>query len=1007
MIPFPKLLLTAAVSWCCVGSLLDAQSAPALESLSSTPPIATSASRDEAAPHVADYVLSTLSIDAGLPHPSVTAALQTHDGYLWVGTQGGLARFDGVRFAVFQPSNTSGPTSSAVRCLAEDAKGNLWIGTEHGVFRRQAGHFDAMGLADVSISALAVDHAGRVWIGTIGQGVQVWDGRLRRVDPENGSPTQAVRCLYVDARDRVWIGCQSAGLFYADHDDTIQQLPDARGVLEATEVDSICEQPRGVLWVGSHRRGLFRLTGNELVSVIPGERWADSSVTCLAPARDGGLWIVAGSVHKISVGERIQLDPTVPKVEPDIFALCEDHEGNLWLCGKNDGLIRARPLSYRMISAKNGLNGSAVKSVAEDLAGNWWLTVQHGGVNRVGRDGSVTVFNERQGFPSAESGMICAARDGSVWFSANSLYRWKDGVCQSYPELHPIHGLFEDRDGVIWLGTGAGVLRFEHDRFESVQAGPDRPILYASSFAEDAKGAMYIGSWNLGLFKVQGSHVQVFNHANGLPTDSVRAVHVDHEGRVWVGMKTRGLAVFENGHWLNPGTIAEAVGGHVFAIAEDDANQLWLGTSLGIMWAPKPELLAVARGEKAAPKFRVAGANNEFDVAPAWPGGQPNAAVTSDHRLLFATARGLVVMDPEHLTTNQAPPLVHVERVLLDQHEVAAIDGLVAPAGTRGVTIEYTALSFAQPSRVFFKYRLEGYDQDWIDAGTQRVITYRSLRADHYVFRVKACNNDGVWNETGATFAFSIEPFLWQRWWFLAGVIAVSTFLIVAAVRYVSFRRLRLKLRELERQTAVQRERARIARDIHDDVGNRLTELSLLSGLALRDHHEVERTEGYVRQISSAVRQVTDSLDEIIWAVSPRNDKLPSVIHYIAEFAVEFLQNADVQCSLDLPDDVPPREVPAEIRHNFFLAVKEALTNAVRHSGTPRVRLEVLVTAEQLQMTVQDFGRGFAAEPDRDTADGLRNMRQRMEEIGGTFQLESKVGAGTTVSFRYHWPRAK
>ena len=277
------------------------------------------------------------------------------------------------------------------------------------------------------------------------------------------------------------------------------------------------------------------------------------------------------------------------------------------------------------------------------------------------------------------------------------------------------------------------------------------------------------------------------------------------------------------------------------------------------------------------------------------------------------------------------------------------------------------------------------------------------MNACDYRFHVIACNNSGVWNETGAVLAFSVEPFFWERWWFRFAVLGVFTLSVIAIVRYVSFRRLHHHVRQLEHQTTLHKERARIAKDIHDELGANLTQIALLSELARQDMATPEKAGPQMEKISSTARQVMKSLDEIVWAVNPRNDTLPHLVDYLGQFSIDFLRAPGIRCRLDLPEHPPEINVPADIRHNLFLAVKEALNNIVKHSGAKEVRLGVDVSNGKLRVVVNDDGHGFEHPPQDAWADGLRNMRQRMGEIGGDCAIESRAGAGTTITFAVPW----
>jgi signal transduction histidine kinase len=382
----------------------------------------------------------------------------------------------------------------------------------------------------------------------------------------------------------------------------------------------------------------------------------------------------------------------------------------------------------------------------------------------------------------------------------------------------------------------------------------------------------------------------------------------------------------------------------------------------------------------------------------------------------------LIMIDPAKLRENSDPPPVLMQRVAVDDQTVASDASLksiirnaidvqspnlvlqVAPHHRR-LEFDFTALSFSAPENVHFRYQLEGFDNDWIEGNAQRSVIYSRLAAGNYRFRVKACNSDGVWNESGATVALNVAPFFWQTWWFQCSALGAFAFVVAATVRYVSFRRLRMKLRLLQQETALEKERARLARDLHDDLGSRLTEIVLLSGLALEEGGTPEKAGERVEQIAATARTGIKSLDETVWAVNPRNDTLPHLIDYISGFAPRFLESAGIALRIDAADRLPPRVVSAETRHNVLLAVKEALNNVVRHAQAKEVWLRVSVDDERVRVAVEDNGRGFEKEPDDALADGLRNMRQRMQEIGGEVEIKSSPGAGTAIRFIFPWLR--
>ncbi|HXS68930.1 MAG TPA: triple tyrosine motif-containing protein, partial [Candidatus Polarisedimenticolia bacterium] len=392
-------------------------------------------------------------------------------------------------------------------------------------------------------------------------------------------------------------------------------------------------------------------------------------------------------------------------------------------------------------------------------------------------------------------------------------------------------------------------------------------------------------------------------------------------------------------------------------------------------------------------------------------------------RLWFTTVKGAVSIQPQDIRPNRLPPPVAIEEILVDGKNVDPTGSLQAasafpatvgasfnlrgpwlevPPGKHQLEFRYTGLSLVASDRVQFRYWLEGAGTNWIDAGPRRSIQFNLLPAGDYRFHVIAANSDGVWNETGASLRLRVLPHFYETWWFrlLAAIVVLGTTAIT--IRTVSLRRLRWRMQQLERQHTVERERTRIARDIHDDLGASLNLIAVLGDLAKK-----EKTDERIERMSSTARQAVTSLDEIVWAVNPRNDTLAHLVDYAGQFATGYLRAAGIRCLLDVPEELPPCEVASDVRHNLFLVIKEALQNIVKHSGATEVWLRVNTSAKTLRVIVEDNGRGFEHIVENPTADGLRNMRERAAEIGGECRIQSRPGAGTNVIVEIPWPSGR
>jgi signal transduction histidine kinase len=388
-------------------------------------------------------------------------------------------------------------------------------------------------------------------------------------------------------------------------------------------------------------------------------------------------------------------------------------------------------------------------------------------------------------------------------------------------------------------------------------------------------------------------------------------------------------------------------------------------------------------------------------------GYNPAAWRAADGTLWFTTLKGAVSIQPRAVQLNTRPPAVLIEQVLAEGNSIWPTSTNAQPENTplqiapgRGqMEFHFAGLSLSSPERVKYRYQLLGEDNEWVEAGARRFAHYASLRPDKYRFRVTACNGDGVWNPQPAEVLIEVLPHFYETWWFYA----LLTTLIIGGAFAVARHRFNLKLRrqteQMERRHEIERERARIAKDIHDDLGSSLTLIAVMGDLA-RQNQDGER----IGKISTTARQAVKSLDEIVWAVNPRNDSLAQLVDYVCGYAGDYLAAAEIRCRLDVPDQIPPVELSSKIRHNVFLAAKESLQNIVKHSQAKEAGLKVEIHRHRVKIFIADNGRGFTAEPDDAFADGLRNLRQRMIDIGGQCEIAAQSGGGTEVLLEFPLP---
>jgi signal transduction histidine kinase/ligand-binding sensor domain-containing protein len=953
---------------------------------------------------------------------------QTQDGFIWLGTPVGLARFDGLSFDEFSSTNFVALPNRGIVALSPGRDGGLHLGMDRGaVVSLHVSHTEVFvpdnQLSLITINSLTEDDQGALWVGyRDGSLGRIYKGQMTRFAGDHGFPRGPMMCsLACDPKGRLWfvkngqLGRWRGGAF-----ETLKTLPEP---VQAR----LAVARGGGLWVcaGSH---LYR--ANEACDLEDHgtftPRQAGTEPSALLEGRDGAVWI--GTTFSGLVRYQAGAFESVPTTHQEILSLMEDAEGNIWAGTGGGGLNQVRPRAMTLENSDGGLSFEGVQSLCEDRHGVVWAALQNGALARW-RDG------RWQSIPTGDSWAgdavcVCADPAGAVWVGTryHRLLCWReDGFVPwgdpSQIKGQTIHTLLMDTNGDLWLGedTPVAVQRLHEGKARTYDMPSDQRVIRAS--AVDASGTVWFGTSRGVLLHVVGNHiVDETTRTTGEP-QSIRSLCGTPDGTLWIAYAGWGLGLLKDGKFAVINTHLGMYDDFISQIVADERGWLWFGGNRGLFKVRQKELDAVAEGRMGRVRAVHFGPG-EYSLGEGRPslqanfGSAPLALRSHDGRLWLPMRTGLLVVDPARLHENRRPPNVLVNRVKVSDAVVAAYGGffpvtsapgaptldlatpietLRIPPDHRKLEFEFTGLNFAGAENNTYRYRLEGLDEDWTET-SQRNAVYSRLAAGSYQFHVLACNSEGVWNEPGANLRFVVTPFFWNQWWFRTVVLATFTGIIIATVRYVSFRRLRLQLQHLEQQAALHRERARIAKDIHDDLGASLTQISLIGELARQDRSAPEKVAERIEGISNTARRAVRSLDEIVWAVNPRNDTLTSFIDYTGQYALDYLRIAGLRCRLDLPDHVADRELSTDVRHNLFLAVKEAITNTVKHSQATELRLQIKVLDEKLKITIEDNGQGFETRPEDSMADGLRNMQQRLEDIGGKCAIEGQRGSGTKVT---------
>ncbi len=992
---------------------------------------------------VSQYAHTAWKIREGFATGTIHQIAQTPDGYLWLATESGLLRFDGVRAVPWQPPQGEHLPSNDIRGLIAARDGTLWIGTAKGLASWKDGkltHYPELDKHDVA--ALLEDREGTVWAGGV-----VWEAGPSQPGKLCAIRSGGIECYGAD-------GALSFG------------------------VTAMYEDSRGNLWLGAGN-GLWRWRPG------PPDHYALSELKHFAlpglvfpwnaflEGDHGALLIGGRSGVKQFVDGKLKEYP-FPSAAPQFNeggTLWRDRNGGLWIGTQDLGILHVHQGRADVFAQSDGLSGNSVQSFFEDREGSIWVATTNG-LDRF-RDYAVSTISVKQGLSSPFVVCVLAAKDGSVWLgTSDGLNRWKDGQITTYHKpsagaTPPANGipsankpgaagheiistglpdnyvtsLFQDVHGRIWVSTARGLAYFENDRLVRLNgvhvtsisqlAGDSAGNLWVTDnaqglyrlrggrvvehfpwvdlrvrgtncnpmVADPVHGGLWVASWSGGVVYFKDGQVRAFyGPADGLGEGRVNALQLDRRGTLWAATDG-GLSRIENGRVATLTSKNGLPCDTVHDVVEDDAHSLWMYLACGLVRIAQPDLDAWV----ADPHHKVEG--TVFDTSDGVRshagvyGFGPRVAKTADGKLWFLPLDGVSIVDPAHLRFNKLPPPAHIEQVTADRKVYEASPHLRLPPLVRDLTIDYTALSLVVPEKVHFRFKLEGQDKDWREVVNDREVQYSNLAPGNYRFRVTACNNSGVWNEAGTFLDFSITPAYYQTIW--SRVSCVAAFLALLWALH------RLRLGQLARQFNMRleervNERTRIARELHDTL------LQSFHGLLLRFQtvsnllpagEAKQRLENAIDQAAQAITEGRDAVQELRSSLVVTNDLAVAVSALGEELAAN--QTSQNPTLFHVQVEGTPRNLHPILRDEVYRIASEALRNAFQHALARRIEVEIRYDKHQLRLRVRDDGKGIDAkllnEDGRPGHFGLRGVRERAKLLGGKLTVWSELDSGTEL----------
>lgn len=934
----------------------------------------------------------------GLPHNSVYAISQTPEGYLWLGTAEGLVRFDGVRFTVFDRTNTLELKDAQILTLLNDREGNLWIGTGRGVVRYGNGRFTRFdtrdGLTNDYVTALVQDKAGALWIGTDGGGISMWNGeRFRTYGTAEGLPDLHVWTLALTADGNVCAGT-NAGLAEL-HEGRFFTRTTQDG-LPADQVHALYLDRAGSLWIGTEE-GLCVLRGARIETVLPHTR-----VRTLMEDAEDNLWVgtLGGGIVRRNAGTLSVYRAQEGLTSDVIEVLHEDRTGGIWIGTNGGGLCRLKHPRIETVTTADGLTSNGARSILQDTHGDMWIGTEEG-LNRF-NDGRLVPLAD-EALTKGKTRSITEDREGNVWITTDSthgaiwnLYRatetgFAPQTLGGSAGDHLIWCTLGAREGGLWVGTRSGGLNlFRDGRWTTYRESDGLAEDFVGALYQDRAGTLWVGTLNGGVSRFKDGKFTNWNTNDGLGSNIVLCFAEDSTGSLWIGTHGGGLSRLKDGKIATITSRDGLYDNLAFSIIEDEDANLWMSCNKGIYHASVRELNDFADRRLS----RVA--SYSYGVADGMlsrecNGGYPAGARAADGKLWFPTIAGIAIVDPKR--SNKSPPQVVIERLLIDRAPNLPNESLRMQPGQEELQIEYTALSWERPQQIRFEYQLDGLDREWIDAGTRRTAYYSHLPPGNYTFRLRADNGEGVWATQPATVTITVLPPFWRTWWFLSlGALAV----LAAIVSGFRWRGAQLQRRvaaqeEFSRRLmdAHESERRRIAAELHDGLGQRLAMIKNRA-VANQDPQIAEQSASAIAEM----REIAHNLRPYLLDRLGLTRALRSMFDKVDETSAFHLQ-AEVE-------DIDGRFAPQD-EISLYRVIQENLNNILKHSEASEVNISVRAKPDVVHITIADNGRGF--DPQKASLGntgtggfGLVGIAERVRLLGGAIEFASASGQGTKIT---------
>ncbi|MEI6433961.1 MAG: two-component regulator propeller domain-containing protein [Bacteroidota bacterium] len=978
----------------------------------------------------------------GLKNNNILCIIQDKLGNLWFGTGGGGAcRYDGKYFTHF--TEKEGLGNQIVHDIIQDKKGNIWFSAwGGGVFRFDGKNFtrftEKEGLSYDVVLSMLQDNAGNIWFGTMNGSISKYDGSsFTQYKIRQGDDKCSITSIIQDRGGNIWFGTSETGVYCYDG-KLFRQFTKYEG-LSGNSIKWMLQDKSGNIWFGMNSGGASFYDGKSFTRFTEKEGLTNSCVQSIIQDKSGNIWFGTDGSGLILYDGKFFTHFTEKEGlgNNSVYCIFEDNSGTIWVGGNGMGVSRYNGKIFTHFTEKDGLSDKRIFSIIQDKNENLWFGSMNGGANRY--DGkSFTHFTGKEGLSDNLITCIFQEENGNIWFGTYgegvicyngksfSHFTEKEGLSSNW-----IMNVIQEKSGNIWFGTdGGGISRYDGKSFTNFTEKEGLTSLGVLNSLPDNRGNLWVGTIN-GLNKYDGHFFTHFTKKEGLRNDWISCIFQDKDSNIWFGVKGNGVCRFDGNSFLYLTEKEGLANNEVLSIIQDKSGNLWFGTVSGLSKLSVNYMDKLAKGssgESAEPP--VIFKNYTYEDGFLGVGCYPRSLFQDKKGTIWIGANDrLTAFHPEGGETDTTATNIQLTGIELFNEDISWSNllnnkdtSLVLGNGVRISNIKFDSVSewyflpqnlslawnnnyltfnfigvtLKQSAKVKYKFKLQGLDDNWSALSSRTEAPYGNIPPGNYTFLVKAMNSEGYWSRE-FKYSFSIRPPWWETWWAYIAYILIVVAGIWASIYFtLEFQRRKIRL--------IENERNRISRELHDDIGAELSRITVISQLLQKKTNMDGDIQEKLRKISDAGKRVLGSIGEIIWTMNPQNDDLESLVAYIRRFVTEYLETNDIEVNIEFPDEIPEKAISDEYRRNVFLVVKEAIYNITKYSMATSVRLSMKLREKMVEFEISDNGTGFSVNEKQNRGNGLRNMNQRMKDIGGTFFISSEINQGTLIriSFPVH-----